>query len=301
VSFLRRLVACAALVAACAAPPTPPPGPTTPPGPPRALLVQAGDAGRETLTVIDVPTAGLTPVALPPGGSRVLARGWAPVVSAAQAGSSVAVGRIAGGTVAWEVVDLGAAAPGEVVGVAVSPDGSRLAAAFAATDPRRPYDVVTLDVASRERSIVRVDAELDGSPVWIDDRRVAVPTLGRGDVRTFTIIDVENGSQATQDTELADLTRSADGTRFATGAAIYGPRIFELADPAPALIATIGAVEGHGSAALDRTGTLLAVVLEDESGDATAIQLYAEAAGWNEEARFAIPGGAKRAFVTWLR
>ncbi len=158
-----------------------------------------------------------------------------------------------------------------------------------------------VEIRSRRTSVVRVAAELDGIPVWVDNRRVAIPTIGPGDVRVLTIVDFQDGSQDTHPTQLADMTRSADGTRFATATAIYGPAIFELADPSAALIAHTGVVDNHGSVALDRRGARLAVVLEDDDGAAIAIGIYSEASGWNEEARFAIPGGAKRAFVTWLR
>jgi hypothetical protein len=302
VSNLRRLAAYAVILAACAASPTQPPSPTRPVELAPAILVQAGEPGLETLTVIDLPSGASTPIGVPVGGIHLLGPGWAPRFAVAQAGASVAIGSPGrDGEVAWEIIDLGTAAPGVVVGSAVSPDGGRLVAALSAADPRRPYDVVTVDIESRRTSDVRVSAELEGIPIWVDDHRVAIPTIGPGHVRALTIVNVDDGSQISQPTELADMTRSADGSRFATATAIYGPTIFELAEPSAALIAHTGVVDNHGSVALDRGGARLAVVLEDEDGDATAIAIYSEAAGWNEEARFAIPGGAKRAFVTWLR
>lgn len=301
-SNLRRLAAYAAILAACAAPPTQPPSPTEPVALTPAILVQAGEPGLETLTVIDLRSGASTSIEGPAGGIHLLAPGWASRYAVAQAGPSVALGSPAGdAAVAWEIIDLGTAAPGVVVGSAVSPDGSRLVAALAAADPRRPYDVVTVEIGSRRTSAVRVAAELDGIPTWVDDHRVAIPTIGPGHVRVLTIVDVDDGSQGTRPTELADLTRSADGARFATATAIYGPTIFELANPSAAVIAHTGVVDNHGSVALDRNGGRLAVVLEDEDGDAIAVGVYSEAIGWNEEARFAIPGGAKRAVVTWLR
>ena len=99
------------------------------------------------------------------GGIHLLAPGWAPRFAVAQAGASVALGSPAGdGEVAWEIIDLGAAAPGVVVGSAVSPDGSRLVAALAAADPRRPYDVVTVEIGSRRTSVVRVAPSSTASP-----------------------------------------------------------------------------------------------------------------------------------------
>ena len=294
-NVVRRIAACAALVAACAAPPSPSAAPPSAVPDPVSgtFLALAGDRGAETLTAIEAATGETRPVDLPPGGARGLASGWAPVVAVVADRGSVVVGRPVGPAVAWERLEV---AVGDAVGAAVSPDGRQLAVTIMAPERRRPFEFVLLDLAGRSTHRVEVDADLDGLPFWVDGSTVGVPTTD-GDRREYLMIGTGADPVRRQRTALADLSRSADGTRFADGWGVYDRSIFE-AVPGPPIAET--GIEAYASAALDRSGRVLAVVLSDDDGEATAIVVHAQARGWNEVARFAVRGGAKRAFVTWM-
>lgn len=295
---VRRIAACVALVAACAAPPNPMPPDSSPTASPTsspqqaALVVQAGDVGAEVLVLLDPATGAVANLAPPPGGLGLLAPGWGPRVAVTGRAGSVALGAVSGPGVTWQSIAL----RGEVRAAALSPGGGHVAAVVAAGEQRAPFEIVVVDLADGSAARVEVAAELDGAPVWLDDRAVAVPTIESGDERRLTTFNLETEATESRASQLVDLTRSAHGTRFASGHTIYEGSILDGAQP----VAEVAPEVGFGSIALDGSGTRLAVIVVDDNGDATAIAVHDEARGWQQTARFGIPGASKRAFVAWV-
>ncbi len=274
----------------------------------RDLVVLSGDVGDTRITAfsgaageeIDVPDR---------------ATAWISGNGAGGLVATLADGRLAllddqsAGSGEWRIVDP--TTDGEPIGsllfAAISPDGSRAAAMGLGSAGQ--FGLALSDLATGQSVAFPIDGEpMLTSPAWLDDERVAVVVVDPDTVGAISIVDAASGDLTGGPGNVRSLAVSADGAVVAwmstVDGRLYGSNARSWLAGQEIAALPIEAPSGTtpGSFALDGTGTRIAIVWEDDSGEVATIAVHARTAdGWSVVQRFDAPGDDPRAVVTWLR
>jgi hypothetical protein len=274
----------------------------------RDLVVLSGDVGSTRLTIMGGDPA--REIAVPDP-----ATAWASGAARGGLVATLADGRLAVLEDAtapdgeWRVVDP--SNDGEPVGsqlfAVASPDGSRVASL--ALGAAGQFGVALTDHATGQSVTFPIDAEpVLTSPAWLDGERVAVVVVDADTGGALSIVDAASGEQTGGPGNVRALAVSADGAVVAWTSTVDGrlygsnARSWLAGEEVAAL--PIEAPDGArpGSFALDRNGSRIAIVWEDDAGEVVEIGIRARTAdGWSGAERISAPGDDPRAVVTWLR
>lgn len=316
-----------ALLAACGPAPSPsvPPPSTQEPSPPapapsasaqpsvspsatpggRLVTLARGQAGA-ALAVWD--GTGPIPVSLPNPGAHGLAidgRGRAAIVT--DEGVLVAE-RLLGDEDRWVPAPEFEPAPGEILsGLAWSP-GGKLAWAGAAEFGVPPF-VVVAGPLGRDPARIAVEADLDGSPVWLDDDRVAVLAV-RDPAALLAVVSIGSGDVAFEPLQASAIAVSPAAGLIAVGAR-SGPRLeLRPLERLGEAVDALAVLEGPdtatvGDVAFSVDGQRLAVTWLSEAA-LDSVRVYERSPdGWRETGRlegsaFGTPGTITAVELDWL-
>jgi hypothetical protein len=291
--------------------------PAPPPAGPGGLAILAGEPGRASLTVLDedgserdveLPDPDAAWLSVSAGGRFLVSFGDGRLMR-----SSVH-GRGDGPT--W--AEVRGAEPTRPVPTKLSfavwaLDGGRLVALDADFTSGGTFNVVVIDPATRGGLVLPIERPPAAAPpAWLDESRVAVPTLeGPDRIPGFSVLDTATGDVSP--TRLEGVGFAATAARGSAVALREGDRIVVQDAPAAVLQADRTAPpstevplgdRADGSApgvfALDPPGNRLAIVWLAADGTAAEIRIHDRAAGWRQTARVPIPKSGTRAVVGWV-
>jgi hypothetical protein len=179
----------------------------------------------------------------------------------------------------WRTVDVPAVEGRRVLsGPAVSAIGDRVATIAASVAGDAPFDVLVVDVATGDTNVTHVDRQVNGPPVWIDEKNLLLEVLPIPGGTGFIRLDLETGHA---DPVVADgygPAISGNGSVLAVastdGSVVAVPAAGWLAGDPPAEGAVVDASGSPFQLAIDFSGTRIAIGYADEAGDPAAIAIF---------------------------
>lgn len=205
--------------------------------------------------------------------------------------------------VAWRRFELPTDGRADRPLLAISADGATIALA---TGPLqgRTFDLNLIDVARGAARSIPVARGLNGPPVWLGLRTIAINVLGHDQHAGFVIVDVTTGVVSELPTVGFSIAASADGSTVAlddsaSGEALVGTRQ-NLDAGNPAGMARIPSPPGFAvdDVALSGDGTRLAIVRR--AAEATSLEVLALVDGaWSRRALVTLGADAVLS-IAWL-
>ena len=296
---IRIIVAIAALLgaAACGTTVPSPPIAATPAGP---APVAIGTAARGDLDGLVVLTGGRLSIATPAGfvglagpagavdgmsaaNGRLIVRTAGPAFAIADVPKTVAL------TPAWLPANVPSAKiPAGLSGPALSPSGDLVAMAGGDPAIANARQLVVVNIATGEVAKTALDQEVNGPPVWLDDKTVLVEVLPEPGGSRFLQVALATGRIAPVAADGYGPAVSADGSMIAIastdGSVLAVPSAAWLRGDPPDEGAVVDASGTPFQLAVDAAGQRIAIGYGDAGGDPVTIAAFVRE-GWRVAAK----------------
>lgn len=167
----------------------------------------------------------------------------------------------------------------------ISPNGTQLALLSADVENGGPFDLVVRDLRRSRRQEIRIEAEANGPPVWLDEARIVVEVASDGgDDPRFLVVDLASASSTPTSAGGRGPAISGDGSLVALigGESVVAATTenWLAADP-PAGSEAVGTPEMAFAVAVDATGRRIAIGHADAAGEPASIEIFRHGpAGW---------------------
>ena len=209
----------------------------------------------------------------------------------------------AAGPLAWRAIEIDPSIAARPLSLpALSPDGTRLALLAAVFGNAEPFEVVIADLSTDATSVLPVDREPNGPPVWLNDSELLLEIIASDGREPFVRLDPASGALTPTKARGVGPAVAGDGSIvavLANGSIVTLPVEDWLGGAELGTATTVGAATNAQRLAVDAVGRRVAFDITDDDGDPIALSIYVR-----DEGGWSLSGSIDRdppAWFGWLR